>query len=327
MKLGTVLREARLTTPPRGGEIMVEAQERGWIQPYARGQYIYRPPWVRLARCFQENIRRRAIERLGFEEWLFPRMVPKAALDSFQLTQFTPDLLVQADSAGTYFLDPVQCVSIYQFLRGRELDARELPLKIVECMGGWTWRNETDSDMDGPFRSREFLRIEHVYIGSPADVIRARRQVQDELLGLLNSLGMSFQVVVGKGCMDLPSIKARQLEATSSDDVPVHDIEVPIRGALRHEPDRDPLKTESHICMNDGETFERKNDAFYLDADEICGCSSEGDHLVSSFNIRAKDGSPVWSGCTGMGINRLVLGFLYQHGFDEKHWPDLENIR
>ncbi|TMJ00026.1 MAG: hypothetical protein E6G97_20790 [Alphaproteobacteria bacterium] len=327
MEVGTVLREMRSAAPPRAVDVMREAEERNWFRRYAHGQYIYLPPWVRLARCFQESIRRRAIERLGFEEWLFPRMVPQPALESFHLTQFAPDLLVQADAAGTYFLDPVQCVSIYQFLRGHEINREKLPLKIVECMGGWTWRNEKEAEMDGPFRAREFLRVEHVYFGSPAEVVRIRREVQDGLLELLKGWAISFQVVVGKGCMNLPYIEARQLAATNADDVPVHDIEVPIRGALRADPERESLKGSRHICLTDGAARERENDAFYLDSDEICGCSSEGDHLVASFNIRASDGLPVWSGCTGIGINRLVLAFLYQHGFDEARWPALEGYR
>ena len=58
------------------------------------------------------------------------------------------------------------------------------------------------------------------------------------------------------------------------------------------------------------------------DFDEIGGCTVEGDHHLISFDIRRDDGGPLWSGCCGIGLNRLAIGFLFQHGFDPSDWPD-----
>jgi len=58
------------------------------------------------------------------------------------------------------------------------------------------------------------------------------------------------------------------------------------------------------------------------DFDEIGGCTIEGDHHLESFDIACDDGGPLWSGCCGIGLNRLAIGFLFQHGFDEAQWPD-----
>jgi len=67
----------------------------------------------------------------------------------------------------------------------------------------------------------------------------------------------------------------------------------------------------------DGALVEETSDASYWDHDEICGCSVEGDHLTRDFGIVHSDRAPLWSGCCGIGLNRLVLALLYQHGFDE----------
>jgi seryl-tRNA synthetase len=323
MELGTVLAEHQFSQPPLGGEVMAEAEKQGWIKRFNKGQFIYTRPWVELFRLLQGMILNRAINDLQFEEWMFPRIIPREALDSFKLTQFAKELLLQADPNGNTFLDPVQCVPLYYYLRGSELNSQSLPIKIVECLGGWTWRNEPEERLDGPYRAMEFARIEHIYIGTPAQVRQIRRAVQSGLTSLLTDIGLSWHLVVGKGCMDVPSVLRAQKEAVTADDIPVQDIEVPIRGALKDD-GRDPnFKYASHYKLVDRTLYLRKNDSLYLDADEICGCSVEGDHLVRDFNIRCSDGQEPWSGCCGIGINRLVVAFLYQHGFNRANWPDL----
>jgi hypothetical protein len=95
---------------------------------------------------------------------------------------------------------------------------------------------------------------------------------------------------------------------------------------LRHDASRDGLRTATHTQWAHGNPYTRPNDDFYLDCDELCGCSVEGDHLLRQFNVTASDGRELWSGCVGVGLNRLVLAFLYQHGFDAARWPDLSKL-
>ena len=44
------------------------------------------------------------------------------------------------------------------------------------------------------------------------------------------------------------------------------------------------------------------------------------DHFGRAFAISLR-GAPVHSGCMAFGIERWVLAFLTQHGFDERAWP------
>lgn len=321
MRVGAVLAEHRQPAPPRGGDVISQVHDAGWVIPFAAGQFLYRGPWVRLTRALQEHIVGRARE-LGFEEWIFPRLLPRTAVDSFQLTQYTPDLLVDAGVEQSHVLDPVQCVSLYHALRGRRLQAKDLPLRAVETLGGWTWRNETPERMEGPYRAVEFNRVEHVFIGTPDEVRANRAEVRDMLLELLTGLGLSWQLVVGSGCMEIPSVESARDGATTLEDVPVQDIEVPIRGALSRDERPSGFAGESHERLTDEGLISEPNDAFYLDTDEISGCSVEGDHLTERFGLSRSDGEPLWSGCCGIGLNRLVLGLLYQHGLDAGAWPD-----
>ncbi len=320
MKIGTTLYEDRPSVPPVGGRVMDEAVSRGWVLPFAEGQYVYLPMWVRLFRALQTLLVDAAVRGLGFEEWMLPRMIPRDALDAFQFTQFKEDLLIPVGNGSSY-LDPVQCISLYHLLRGTKLSPSRLPLKVVECLGGWTWRNERPEDRDGPYRSMEFARVEHIFLGTADQVTSMRSAVRSSITDLLTHLGIGWQVVVGSGCMDIPSIIAARERAATPDDVPVQDIEVPVRGALT-ERDRDPgFVHEWHDVWTGDGLAPTPNDAFYVDTDEVCGCTVEGDHLVENFSIGIDGGGTLWSGCCGIGVNRVVIGFLYQHGFDERRWP------
>lgn len=321
MRLGTVLLEHRQDQEPRGGDVIGQIRNAGWTLPFAEGQFLYRGDWVRLVRGVQEHIVARA-RAIGFEEWIFPRLLPRSAVDSFQLTQYTPELLIAAGGDRAQVLDPVQCVSLYHALRGRSLPAEDLPLRAVETLGGWTWRNETPDRVEGPYRAVEFNRVEHVFIGTPDDVRAARAQVRTTLLDIITAFGLSWQVVVGAGCMEIAAVEDARDRAMTFEDVPVQDIEVPIRGTLSHDERPADFADQHHHRLTETGLQSAPNDSFYLDTDELSGCSVEGDHLVEQFGITARDGSPLWSGCCGIGINRLVLGVLYQHGLDAQAWPE-----
>ena len=317
MEIGTVLEEYRSPSPPAGTSVFVEAIDRGWIRPFGQGQYLYGPEWTAIVRMLQERFIAQA-QHLGFEEWIFPRLIPSAALDSFELTQYKPELLLDARRSDSSYLDPVQCVSLYHSLRGQVLQVDDTPIRIVEALGGWTWRNEVTAELDGPYRAIEFNRVEHVYIGTADQVRACRTAIRSSICSVLQSLGLSWQVVVGAGCMDLPGIEQLRASAITADDVPVQDIEVPIRGTLQEHRGRPAdFSTLQHSRVTgDGSMVLVPNDAFYVDTDEIAGCSVEGTHLPDQFGLESESGVPLWSGCCGVGLNRVVTALLYQHGFE-----------
>jgi seryl-tRNA synthetase len=292
VELFEVLEQQLVDRPPVGGDVTAEAVRRGWVRPFADGQYLYGAAWTGLLRRLQTMLLDRA-GRLSFSEYLFPRLIPADAVDDFRLSQFRPDMLWRLDDAARV-LDPVQCLSFYHGFRGSRFGLPALPVKIVETMGGWTWRRERREDLDGVFRTVEFSRVEHVWLGTPEQVRETRGQVLDSVVRFVGDLGLSVRTVAGEGCMPIEAIRSRMRDAESVEDVPVIDIEVQVR---------DPGPPGSPQF------------------DEISGCTVEGDHHLDSFGIAREDGGPLWSGCCGVGLNRLVVGFLYQHGFDEGAWP------
>lgn len=295
MEMSEIISQRLVDAPPAGGEITEEAIRRGWLLPFAEGQFVYGPEWTALLRSLQEHLLGNARD-LGFREYLFPRLIPAAAVENFRLSQYKPELLWHAEDERV--LDPVQCLPLYHVLRGQRLTAARLPFMAVETLGGWTWRREQPNELDGAFRAVEFTRVEHAWIAPPEEATRIRNTVRDSIAMLLGELGLSVQTVVGEPCMPIAEIDQRRREASSADTVPVIDIELRVR------PERDP-----------GEITPQ-------DFDEIGGCTIEGDHHLVSFDIGPADGGALWSGCCGIGLNRLVIGFLFQHGFSADAWPD-----
>lgn len=295
MDLFDVIEQSQVEILAAGGEISNEAISRGWLLPFEDGQFIYGPEWTSLVRALQGILLSGAAD-LGFREYIFPRLIPSEAVQDFRLSQFKPDLLWQVD--GQRVLDPVQCLPLYHGLRGTTLADDRLPLKIVETLGGWTWRQERPEDLDGAFRTVEFARIEHVWIASPQQTTEIRAQVLASVTETMTSIGLPVQTVVGEPCMPIPEIERRRETATSPDEVPVIDIETRVR----------PQRQEGDLTPQD--------------FDEIGGCTIEGSHHLEAFGITQSDGKPLWSGCCGIGLNRFAIGFLFQHGFDQANWPD-----
>jgi seryl-tRNA synthetase len=296
MDWSEVIQERLTAVSPVGGDVSEEALRRGWVLPFGEGQFVYGAEWTSLVRRLQELLLAQALDH-SFREYTFPRLIPAEAARDFQLSQFNHRLLWNVDDHARV-LDPVQCLAFYQVLRGRRFSADELPLKIVETLGGWTWRRERTERLDGLFRAYEFARVEHVWLGTPEQSQDIRNTLCASLVDLLASLGLSVRTVVGKPCLPLQPIEDRTAAATSADHVPVIDIELLVRPP-----------------GSNADTLEG--------FDEVCGNTIEGDHHLSSFDIHQDNDEPLSSGCCGVGLNRVAVAFLYQHGFERSNWPDL----
>ncbi|MDG6221470.1 MAG: serine--tRNA ligase, partial [Candidatus Thermoplasmatota archaeon] len=46
-----------------------------------------------------------------------------------------------------------------------------------------------------------------------------------------------------------------------------------------------------------------------------------GDKYTKTFNIKSQTPKELWSGCTGIGLERWTAAFLAQKGLDPEKWP------
>jgi seryl-tRNA synthetase len=183
-----------------------------------------------------------------------------------------------------YILDPVQCAWFYKII-SEYYYKLNFPFKVKESLGGWSYRNETKSNLCPLEKDITFLRTEFVFAGLKEDVIGIRTELISEFSKFLEHLKIPYRLVIGNGCYDsMPQDFNKMLtNATRFCDLPVIDVEVFL-----------PFKNS------------------WL---EIAGASYFGNGKVNRFTNEIPD---IESGCFGVGLSRLVLAFFANNGMYRK---------
>jgi len=318
---GTVVREYRAKRDITFRENPTDVAERlGWVKRFpGKGQWFYTPPMARLFRVFEELIMEECVNKLGFEECLFPKLIPLEIMykmryleglpegmyyvsppkrDPEMFREFVNEMIVKKEIPvkklrnllrdPSYVLAPAQCEPFYQFFEHMIVDV-DKPVKFVD-RSGWTYRWE-GGGARGLDRVNEFLRIECVMLGSPEFVEKVRDDTLRYAEKLAEKLDLEYWTEVG----DDPFY----LEGRKKEDRNIEFPEVP--------------KYEMRLWLP-YEKEERKGVA-------VTSANVHGTHFVEGFNIRDYKGRKVWTGCTGYGITRWVVGFLAQYGFNYDNWP------
>jgi seryl-tRNA synthetase len=325
---GTVLWQGQRKHHALERDVSEEAERLGWIKRFpSRGQWIYTPPMAGLIKALSDLIVERVADPLGFELWVFPRLLPMEVLkklstyvehlpegmfyvcapprDPRAFEEFKreyalkrvvrTDLLKGLLQEPAFVLDAVQCPPFYQYFSEETVRLEDLPIKAYDYLGGWTWRNEAGG-VEGIVRTNEFLRMEMVMLGRPEEVVELRNSVIDRTVELLDKeLDMEWRVVAGAPFYLAPEEARKHLvDASSKDRIPTLDIEcyLPYRG---------PREGSEWLEL----TAATVHKTFYVDA----------------FRIREQKGRPIWTGCIGHGLSRWAAAFLARHGFNIDEWP------
>ncbi|MCS6788187.1 MAG: hypothetical protein NZ733_02715 [Aigarchaeota archaeon] len=325
---GTVLKRG----PARPQKVIEDvgqvAESLGWIKRFpGRGQWIYAPPMASLVRSIVQLIIDRICLPLGFQEWVFPRLLPIEVLQKLSTyvehlpeglfyvcppprdpsafaefkreyslrRELRVDLLRNVLEDPRYVLDAVQCPPFYQFFSQEYVRLEDLPVKAFDVMGGWTWRNEAGG-VEGIVRTNEFLRMEMVVLGSPEDVVELRDSIIDRTVEVVDKdLDLEWRVVAGAPFYLSPEeARKRVIDVSTSAKIPTLDVEVYM--AYRGE----------------------REEAEWL---EITAATVHRDFYVNAFRIKEVKERPVWTGCVGHGISRWAAAFLARHGFEVDDWP------
>jgi wyosine [tRNA(Phe)-imidazoG37] synthetase (radical SAM superfamily)/seryl-tRNA synthetase len=284
-------------------ELLVSSE---WIRPMGRGQFVFSGFGARLLRLFQRLVTKEA-EELGFEEWVSPRVLRREACERFGLLRTWPHYLLSVsgfgdwqdkawpvDGQGEYFLDPVQCLPVYSVLADREIPRSLLPLRVIEVGGGFSYRNETASKLEGILKAVSFLRAEMVFIGRPEEVRAIRAQLVVSVLGVLAQLGLASRLVVGSGCYE----EACE-EQTSAEEL------------------RRVARCPNELPIVDIQAFDPRTRQWW----EIAGAATLSEFKTAPFQIRTAGEQRLQSGCVGVGIQRLLHLFVAQWGVDPGRWP------
>ena len=301
------------------------AAEKGWISPLSHHgrpyQWVFTEPTAQLTRILKDFLRLQIAAPLDFREYVFPRLVPEEILGLTGWLKYHPaeawhvsqkreyrwdvnDNGLNVHSGGLngpfetaqteFVLDPIQCVSLYHALQGKMLQRDEIPLRVFEEQGGWTWRYERLESLSGMSKAIGFLRTEFVWLAHQQDACTIRNELLTKIAADLGSFtGLDFLFAKGESCFE--EIPNQELDSYE-----------------RREKDIKNLLSEPTI------------DLLILRAGGIVsevGSASRYSSITRRFRITCSDKVALWSGCLGIGLNRLLVAFLERFGFSSTNWP------
>ncbi|MCS7131992.1 MAG: serine--tRNA ligase, partial [Hadesarchaea archaeon] len=222
-----VVKEGEEIEHPFREDPLEVAKRLGWVAEFpGRGQWIYTAPYAKLLQALEDLIIDRIALKLGFEEVLFPKLIPLEVMQKMpgyldelpegmyyvcppprepevfvnfkrklKLTKRLPlDELRKCLKEPTYVLAPAQCEPFYEYFSRKRVKVEDMPIKFFD-RSGWTYRWE-GGGVEGIIRTQEFRRIEFVFIGRPEDVIDIRDAVRDKSIELASELGLRWRLLV-----------------------------------------------------------------------------------------------------------------------------------
>ena len=302
------------------GDVTEKAIELGWIKRFpGRGQWFYGPQMTALQRAFETIIIDKIVEKMDFDECLFPKLIPIPTMDKMRYLDGLPEgmyyccapkrdpelfdkfknelsvtrevpmnLLKDGLKDPAYVLAAAQCEPFYEFLSHEVIDEKDLPIKFFD-KSGWTYRWESGG-AKGIDRVHEFQRIELVWIDKPENTNKIRDTTLELSHELASELELQWYTEVGD---DPFYLEGRKVENRGIEfpDVPKYEMRLVVPG-------------------------QKKGVA-------VVSANVHGTHFTEGFSIREAHNHTIWTGCTGLGLTRWLFGFLAQKGFDEENWPEL----
>ena len=316
-----------------------EMSARGWVvQGPGKGRWFHRPQSAAIMGAMERIAVEEVLLPLGFQEVVSATLVPfetwlktghlqgvaneiyyvvtpatrdEAAWqdlkDHVKVTRQVPQqelarLLDPPRSGLTY----AQCPNIYWSFQGRTLAEGDLPVRVFDRTAV-SFRNESGG-RHGIERVDEFHRIEPVYLGTAEqlgalreELIARYRHVFNEVLDLewrMAWVSPFYLQQAGKGCDECaPGGQAERPRAAGS-------VDARAQGTIDFEaylPYRGPRESSEWL--------------------EFQNLSVLGDRYTDAFNIKSQKGTELWSGCTGIGLERWSAVFLAQHGLEPDGWP------
>jgi seryl-tRNA synthetase len=298
---------------------------RGWVKNGpVKGRWFLGPKAAHLLRTMERIAREEVLRPLGFQEVVQPHH------DSFDILQKTghleglpgefyyvtqprsrdpadwerfTDLVkvtrkVPEKELESLVSPPVavscyaQCPTIYWWLQGRTLATQTLPLKVFDA-AAISNRYESGG-RHGLERVDEFHRIEPVYLGTPEQLVALRDD-------LLRRYGHVFDNVLE---LEWRTAWVTPFYLQQSGGVGVEDEKERTKGTIDFEaylPYRGP-----------------RDKAEWL---EFQNLSIVGEKYTRAFTIKSQKGE-LWSGCSGIGLERWLTAFLAQKGLDPEGWPE-----
>jgi seryl-tRNA synthetase len=293
-----------------------------WLeQGPTKGKWFYRAQAAAILKTMEKIAIEEVLKPLGFEEVIESHIVPfdvwlktghmegmpgefyyvcePASRDAqvwerfVDLTKITKE--VHTDELMKNLSPPkagicyAQCPVIYWSFKGKTISEKSLPVLIYD---NTAVSNRYESGgRHGIERVDEFHRIEPVYIGTREQLLKLREDLLSRYKHVFNDIfDLEWRMAwVTPWYMQ----QAGKIGDEGTQDTGTIDFEayMPYRG-------------------------DRKNSEWL----EFQNLSILGDKYIKAFNIKSQK-SELWSGCSGIGLERWTTAFLAQKGLNPDNWP------
>lgn len=302
----------------------IEMLTRNWIkQGPTKGKWAYLPQPTNLIRTMEKIAVENVLNECGFEEVIIPHhealdillktghlhgvpnecyyiseprtRSPEAWEDYKDLVKVTRE--PQSEKLANMISEPVACVSyaqcpnVYWTFEGKTIAEDSLPILVFD-RAQISNRYEAGG-RHGIERTDEFHRIEPVYIGTHEQIMELRDKMIRAYSHVFNDL-LELE-------WRMAQVKPFYMAHSGEVDFDVQDNE---KGTIDFEaylPYRGERSTSEWL--------------------EFQNFSIVGDKYTKAFNIKGQK-EELWSGCSGIGLERWTAAFLAQKGLDPDKWPD-----
>lgn len=300
-----------------------EMRKRGWIFQVSKGKWFYFPQAAYMLKVMERIAVEEFVKFIGFKEvvesnikpleiWMKtghiygvpneiyyvanPKTRDETAWEHFRdivkITRTIPKEELKELVEVNYGITYAQCPMIYYALHNKTIAQDNLPITVFEKTAN-SARYESGGT-HGIERVDEFHRVECVYIGTPELLMELKERMIERYKFIFNEiLDLEWRMVdvVPFYMQHAGEIKEKENDSLWKGTI---DFEayLPYRGSREK-----------------SEWLEFQN------------LSIVGDKYTSTFNIKTQKGK-LWSGCTGIGLERWLVAFLSQHGFDYDDWPE-----
>ncbi|HIH69976.1 serine--tRNA ligase [Methermicoccus shengliensis] len=294
----------------------------GWIKHGAsRGQWIYGPQMTHVMRTFERIVLEELLKPLGYREMIFPKLVPwevwmrsghakgvypeiyyvcppksrdpeywEEVMDHYRVTLEVPlDLIAERIDRPIGGMCYAQCPPFWVFLQGETIADRSLPIRVFDRSG--TSHRYESGGIHGIERVDEFHRIEIVWVDYPDGVVREAERLQERYHHIFE---------------DILELEWRRAWVT-----PWFMAQEGLTG----------LAGDARVGTTDYEAYlpYRGRDGEWLEFQNV---SVNGEKYPKGFSVKSQKGEPLWSGCSGVGLERWASAFFAQKGIDPSGWPE-----
>lgn len=296
--------------------------KRGWVTRYLPGIWYHSFTSTKIMRTIEEICQKELLEPLQFQEIMLPKVtpfniwlktghMPGSAPSIFYMSQpktWDPDQWedfsdyikitgeIPVELLKEKLKDPfggacyAQCPPLYSLFDRQLLSEEDMPLKFFD-RSGTSYRYEAGG-LHGIERDTEFHRIEIVWFGTKDHALQVKEQILERYRHIFN---------------EILELEWRMAWVT------------PWYMAQTGETGVETVKEKGTIDFEGWLPWRgSRSESEWL---EFQNLTVAGTKFSDAFKFRIRPDKEVWTGCSGIGLERWMSVFLSQKGLDPQHWP------